>query len=170
MPKTITIRNKLSWKKAASLQLKRMAGKRERPNGYRKGQRKVEDCYQRRYEWGERGIVERKRTMRNGIQMENMKLQEVFIKRSKFALGFWSSIMECHPSIAAFRDFIKMYQQMQIETHLDNTLDSARQDRKRPSSCLALRSSITLFMHNPSTEVKKMIVVDSVAPKKNYFV
>lgn len=102
--------------------------------------------------------------------MENMKLQKVFIKRSKFALGFWSSIMECHPSIAAFRDFIKMYQQMQIETHLDNTLDSARQDRKRPSSCLALRSSITLFMHNPSTEVKKMIVVDSVAPKKNNYV
>lgn len=78
--------------------------------------------------------------------------------------------MECHPSIAAFRDFIKMYQQMQIGSHLDNTLDLARQDTMRPNSCLALRSSIALFMHNPSTKVKKMIVVDSVAPKKNNFV
>lgn len=43
--------------------------------------------------------------------------------------------MECHPSIAAFRDFIKMYQQMQIETHLDNTLDSAGQKETEQLSC-----------------------------------
>lgn len=61
--------------------------------------------------------------------------------------------MECHPSIPPFRDLIKMYQQTQTGTHLDHTLDSAFQDRMRTSSCVALRSSITLFMPDLSIEV-----------------
>lgn len=73
--------------------------------------------------------------------------------------------MECHPSISPCRDLIKMYQQTQTGTHLDHTLDSACQDRMRTSSCVALRSPITLFMPDLSIEVKYMyIVVDNIAP------
>lgn len=56
-------------------------------------------------------------------------------KRSRFALGSWHGIMECHPSMLPFRDLIKKYQQTQAGTHLDHTLDSECQDRMRTSGC-----------------------------------
>lgn len=59
---------------------------------------------------------------------------------------------------------------MQSGAHLDHTLDPECQDGMKTDSCLTLRSSIVLFMPDLCIEVKKCIVVDSVALQKNSFV
>lgn len=96
-----------------------------------------EEVSEERTQTGDRGLDYK-------IQSENTGLQEVFSKR--FALGSWSVIMECHPSIPSYRDLIKTCQQMQTGINLAHTFDSARQERVRTRSCLALRSFISLFM------------------------
>lgn len=77
--------------------------------------------------------------------------------------------MECHPSIASFRDLIKMYQHAQTGTHLDRALDSECQDGARASSCRALRFLRHVASPDPSVEVKENIIADIVDHRKRPF-
>lgn len=73
-----------------------------------------------------------------------MGLTEVFSNRSRFAWGSWPGLMECHPSIAPFRDLIKVYQQTQSGTHLELYVRfrMALQKENQQLSCFEVLSHI----------------------------
>lgn len=87
-----------------------------------------------------------------------MQLKEMFSEGSRSPLGSQSGKIHLHCSSGTSLHCINK----QTGTHLDDIWDSEDRGGIRTSSCLTLRSSVSLFMPDLCISIKTYIVVDSL--------